>query len=131
MSPLSPLVGQHLEYVRLGDALVLSFSRGSQILIETAAHLTTPEIRARIVPGDDSSDALASLLGDVVSTAQTADDGALTITFGAGYELRVTADPEVESWAFTNPDGPLIVCLPGGELAVWANTRASTTRNGG
>ncbi|XVU28693.1 DUF6188 family protein [Actinoplanes sp. CA-054009] len=127
MSPLSPLVGQHLEYVRLGDALILSFSRGSQILIETAAHLTTPETQARLLPGDDSSDALASLLGDVVSTAQTADDGELSITFAAGYELRVTADPEVESWAFTNPDGPLIVCLPRGEIAIWAHIRASAS----
>jgi hypothetical protein len=128
MSPLTPLVGQHLEYVRLGDALVLSFSRGSQILIETAALLTSPGHRATVMPGEDSSDALSPLLGDVVSTAQTSD-GELALTFGAGSELRVCPDPEVESWAFTNPDGPLIVCLPGGELAIWANAGASATLN--
>ncbi|MEV4346305.1 DUF6188 family protein [Actinoplanes sp. NPDC049596] len=126
MSPLTPLVGQHLEYVRLGDALVLSFSRGSQILIETAALLTAAGSRATVVPGEDDADVLAPLLGDVVSTAQ-ASDGELSLTFGTGAELRVGPDPEVESWAFTNPDGPLIVCLPGGELAVWANAGASAT----
>ncbi|GAA0462542.1 hypothetical protein Ade02nite_29090 [Paractinoplanes deccanensis] len=127
MSPLIPLAGQHLDYVRLGDALVLSFSRGSQILIETAAHLTTPAGRTSVTPAAHDEDALAPFLGDAVQTAHTDKSGALTVTFAAGSALEVRPDPDVESWAFTNPDGPLIVCLPGGELAVWANAGAGVT----
>jgi hypothetical protein len=120
MSPLTPLTGQRLEYVRLGDAVVLSFSGGSQVLIETVAHLSGPNGRADVEPGADPSDALASLLGDTVRAARTGEAGDLSITFAGGSELAVCPDAEVESWAVTNPDGPLIVCLPRGELAVWA-----------
>ncbi len=113
------LIGQKLEYVRLGHAIVLSFSRGSQVLIETVGRLTSTEGEAEVEPGDYPSDALATLLGDVVSGAETHPAGDLRITFDSGAELLVGADPDVESWAVAGPDRFLIVCLARGELAVW------------
>jgi len=116
---IDPLIGQKLDYVRLGHAIVLSFSRGSQVLIETVGRLTSTDGEADVEPGEDPSDALATLLGDVVRDAETADTGDLRITFDSGAELLVGADPDVESWAVAGPDRLLIVCLARGELAVW------------
>ena len=117
--PITVLVGQKLEYVRLGHAIVLGFAGGRQVVIETVAHLAWPTGRIDVEPGEHPSDALATLLGDVVRTVRTDDGGGLRIAFAGGSELVVGADAEYESWAVTGPDGVLIVCLAGGELAVW------------
>jgi hypothetical protein len=123
--PLSVLAGAKLEYVRLGPAIVLSFTGGRQVLIETVAHLTGPDGRIAVDPGDPGADVLALLLGDVVRTARTRDSGELEITFRSGSELLVCVDADVESWAVTGPDGFLIVCLARGEVAVWGDADAN------
>jgi hypothetical protein len=116
------LVGQKLEFVRLGHAIVLSFSGGRQVLIETVARLDAPAIgRVEVEPGENPSDVLATLLGDVVRTARTTGTGELRITFRSGAELRVRPDDDVESWAVAGPEGLLIVCLARGELAIWGD----------
>ena len=112
------LVGQKLEWLRLGHAVVLSFTGGRQVVIETLAHLNGPGGRVVIEPGENPSDALATLLGDVVRAARTRDTGELLLTFGSGAELLVCVDADFESWAVAGADG-LVVCLPGGEVAVW------------
>jgi hypothetical protein len=122
--PLHLLAGQKLEYVRLGHAIVLSFSGGQQVVIETVAQLTGPGGRVDVEPGENPSDAIAMLLGDVVRTARTRDTGELLLTFGSGSELLVGVDADFESWAVTGPDGLLIVCLARGELAVWGDPGA-------
>jgi hypothetical protein len=119
------LAGRKLEYVRLGHAVVLGFSGGHQVLIETVAQLDGPRGRAEVEPGEQPSDVLATLLGDVVRTARTRESGELTIVFGSGSELRVDADADFESWAVAGPDGVLIVCLARGELAFWGDAGAS------
>jgi len=113
------LTGRKLENVWLGDVVVLGFSGGCQVLIETSAQLAGPDGRAVVEPGEDPSDALAAVLGDVVTGARTGAAGELRICFGNRTELLVDAAADRESWAFTGPDGFLIVCLPRGELAVW------------
>jgi hypothetical protein len=118
---LDLLVGRKLEYVRLGHAIVLSFTGGRQVLIETVAHLTGPGGRIEVEPGEDPSDILATLLGDVVRAARTQDNGGLQLTFGSGAELTVSADADVESWAVAGPDRFLMVCLARGELAIWGD----------
>ncbi len=117
--PINLLVGRKLEYVRLGHAVELGFSGGPQVLIETVAQLIGPGGRADVEPGENPSDVLATLLGGVVRAARARDTGELEIIFTGGSELRVGADPDVESWAVAGPNGFLIVCLARGELAVW------------
>jgi hypothetical protein len=113
------LVGHRLEYVWLGHAIVLGFSGGRQVVIEAVANLIGPSGRVDVEPGENPSDVLATLLGDVVRTART-HDSELWIGFDSGSELVVGVDADYESWAVTGRDG-LIVCLAGGELAVWAS----------
>jgi Family of unknown function (DUF6188) len=118
------LIGQRLEYVGLGAVLVLSFTDGSQVLIESLAHLDGPDGRVDVEPGDHHSfDVLALLLGDVVRAAWTRGDGELRISFGRGSELVVGVDADVESWAVAGRNGVLMVCLAGGEVAVWGSQR--------
>jgi hypothetical protein len=122
---INQLVGQKLEYVQLGRAIVLTFIGGSRVLIETIAQLDGPNGRADVEPGDHRSDILATLLGVVVRAAWTCDTGDLHITFDGGSELVVGVDPDVESWAVASRDGVLVVCLARGELAVWGGAPPS------
>jgi hypothetical protein len=115
------LAGRRLEYVGLGPAVVLGFSGGYQVLIETVAHLNGPGGRVDVEPGENPSDVLGTLLGDVVQAARTHDTGELKIAFGGGSELLVGVHADFESWAVTGPDGFLTVCLARGELAVWSD----------
>jgi len=124
---IGPLVGLKLEYVRLGHTIVLGFTGGSQVLIETVVHLDGPDGPADVEPGDNPSDALATLLGDVVRAASIRDTGELQITFGGDSQLLVGVDADVEAWAFAGSDGVLMVCLARGELAVW-NDASPTAR---
>jgi hypothetical protein len=126
---IDSLAGEKLEYVRLGHAIVLSFSGGRQVLIETVAHLDGPGGPVEVQPGAHPSDVLALLLGDVVRSARTRETGELTITFRSGSELRVGVDADFESWAVTGPDGFLIVCLAAGELAVWGDATRRLRRS--
>ncbi|MBL7258494.1 DUF6188 family protein [Paractinoplanes lichenicola] len=117
---LEMLAGRRLEYVRLGHAFVLSFTGGGQVLVETAVQLATPGSGQIVAePGEQPSDALATLLGDEVASARTGDGGELTISFTSGAEVLICPHADVESWAVTSPDGFLIVCLAGGETATW------------
>jgi hypothetical protein len=119
------LAGQKLEYLRLGHAIVLSFTGGRQVLIETVATLTGPRGRVEVEPGENPSDILATLLGDVVRAARATDTGELRMTFAGGAELSVGVDADFESWAVAGPDGFLIVCLARGEIAVWGDATAT------
>jgi uncharacterized protein DUF6188 len=118
---LDLLSGHRLEYVRLGHAIVLGFSGGRQVVIETPVRLDGPGGPVEVEPGENPSDALATLLGDVVRSARADDDGELRISFRSGARVAVGADADFESWAVTGPDGFLIVCLARGEVAVWGD----------
>jgi hypothetical protein len=125
MSPrqVSLLAGRKLEYVGLDHVIVLGFSGGCQVLIESAAVVAGPDGRAVAEPGAPSADVFATLLGAVVRTAHTRDTGELEISLSGGREVLVCVDTDFESWAVAGPDGFLIVCLAHGELAVWHEER--------
>ena len=45
--------------------------------------------------------------------------GRIEVRFIDGSVLKAASDPKYESWEITGADGLLIVCTPGGKLAVW------------
>jgi hypothetical protein len=65
------------------------------------------------------------LEGDRVGSAEAHDDGTLVIVFASGAELRVGPSPDYESWTVTGPGGMRVVCLAGGELAVWGTANVT------
>ncbi|MCV7281715.1 hypothetical protein H7J88_18970 [Mycolicibacterium flavescens] len=59
------------------------------------------------------------LVGQTIETATAADTGTLRVAFRNGTQLVVEPDAHYESWNLAKPNGALIVCTPGGELAHW------------
>lgn len=58
------------------------------------------------------------LMSEIVSVEQSR--GVLTISFGGGAQIVVPPDELYEAWQVNADNGSLVVCTPGGELAVWA-----------
>lgn len=66
--------------------------------------------------------AVGTLTGTTLTTASVADDGTLRVSLQDGRVLTAGADEQFEAWTIAGPEGLKIVCLPGGELAVWSAT---------
>jgi len=69
----------------------------------------------------DDKDLAAALYGaiDKPITAFSIEDGVLSISVGDAHILAVP-HPKYESWNVAGPDKQLVVCTPGGELAIWS-----------
>ena len=68
------------------------------------------------------SDAVVTALLSVLNqqaTEITLTGGQLAISFATGLTLKVDPDQHYESWQISSDDGLLIVCTPGGNLAIW------------
>lgn len=69
---------------------------------------------------DEIRPEIESLIGSTIISATADDSGLLSIEFDSKVQLRVPADGHYEAWNVVGPGGYRIVCLPGGELAIWS-----------
>jgi hypothetical protein len=75
---------------------------------------------------DLSLQPLTDMTASVVSAAST-EDGTLVLSFGDGGVLRCYPDPNYEAWQVVGGTPQhLIVCTPGGELAIWDSSHIPT-----
>lgn len=65
---------------------------------------------------------LLPLLNNQVRAAGADEDGDLSLTIGAAT-LRCAADSRYEAWTYNGPQQALVVCMPGGGLAVWSSSK--------
>lgn len=63
---------------------------------------------------------LLPLLNEEVQSAAVAPDGSLAVTFAAGALTCLPGDA-YEAWEFRTESGALVVCMPGGDLAIWSD----------
>lgn len=59
------------------------------------------------------------LLRQVIESATVDEGGFLEVVFAKGPALRVEPDPNYEAWQSRSSRGAMLICLPGGSLAVW------------
>jgi hypothetical protein len=62
---------------------------------------------------------LLALYPDTVEQASVDGLGTLGLRFGSGASITVPANPRWEAWQIVGPGTALVVCSPGGRLAVW------------
>ncbi|BDT84907.1 hypothetical protein FMUAM8_06710 [Nocardia cyriacigeorgica] len=63
---------------------------------------------------------IQTLVGAVVETATIDSSGSLELGLDTGVSVRVLPDMEYEAWSLVGPRGYRVVCLPGGQLAIWS-----------
>ena len=109
---------------RIVDQPPLAFGTGGGWAVTVESVLTFSDANGSIrdFEGDDPETltALGSLLQGLTFRAAAVEDGSLRLAFTSGAELIASPDPHYESWSVAGPAGQRIVCMPGGELAVWA-----------
>ncbi|WP_156926013.1 DUF6188 family protein [Glycomyces arizonensis] len=115
------LDGQTIARVSEQSPLILYTSGEWSVTVESALTFTDAGDATRCFEGDDPEAvaALGTLLQGLTFRASTVEDGSLHLAFTGGGELVAPPDPHYESWGVTGPAGQRIVCMPGGELAVW------------
>lgn len=122
---LNRLAGRPLIQYCVGTGVRLDFGAPDfpELTIETPITVTrSGTVRA----GEPHSQlVLMTLLGllNQAAEATIADDGQLTLRFTEGTSLTVRPDDKYEAWQLRDDNGLLIVCTPGGGLAIWLPTQ--------
>lgn len=120
------LSGQTVTGTDTGYTVALTTDHGFEIRIESDYEIITAHATSHHSPDPDDPclAELTDLTGAVITDARIAG-GLLVITFTSGIVLRVQPDDNFEAWKVTGPNGLLIVCTPGGELATWSDNATS------
>lgn len=54
-----------------------------------------------------------------MTEATTDKSGSLQVAFDNNVRLHIAPDTSYEAWTVSGPHHMLVVCMPGGELAIW------------
>lgn len=106
-------------------AVVLRVLDGSffwEIRLEQPFTLTAERgVKHVVVPHDGAGfNAVLTLLQAPVEAAAAYKDGRLELRMRNATLLHVLPDADYEAWSVTGPDDVRLVCLPGGDIAVWS-----------
>jgi hypothetical protein len=111
------MVGQYLPQLCVGAGdLQLRLSEGITITFESPVRFPDGTVAEPF--GLDALARFLPLLNADVTGVRVHDDAGLTVTFG-DTEVRCPADPDFEAWNVSGGAGLLVVCTPGGGLAIW------------
>jgi hypothetical protein len=116
------LSGQRIVKVSVDFSITLCTDGGYEIQIagEFSLLACCERIDFTLTEQGLKPDRFPSLLNQSVTSASADYTGTLILGFDSGTSLRVEPDPDYEAWNITGPRGRMIVCMPGGELAVWS-----------
>ncbi|CAM4301809.1 DUF6188 domain-containing protein [Nocardia ninae] len=68
----------------------------------------------------DISSELESLVGSTVTRADASEVEGLSLGFDSGATIHVPVHDRYESWGVAGLDHSRVICLPGGEFAIWS-----------
>jgi hypothetical protein len=116
------LEGQAVTQVSADFTVLLVTDASYEVRIETDFSVHTSDGDLDFSLGGDSIDPapLQTLPHQTVISSVAEDSGALVLTFIGGISLRVEPHDIYEAWTIAGPAGKKIVCMAGGELAVWS-----------
>ncbi|MGW0178293.1 DUF6188 family protein [Nocardia sp. NPDC003345] len=60
-----------------------------------------------------------------IAISQAVENGKFRLEFDSGAVVHALTDPDYEFWSIVGLGGFRVECMPGGELAVWAQVRRS------
>lgn len=119
------LVGQVVSQLSLDHATSIQTVDGTELRIETPFQISTadPAQLVEVNPDhlSDTSSAVVRLLHQEIVDATIDETGALSLHLAQGARLACPPDPTFEAWTLVTATGDLVVCMPGGDVAHWAN----------
>ena len=114
------MIGQGLNQLCVGAyGLQLHFDGGLSITFETEVR-RADGAGVPVAPYTlEGLSLLVPLLNGNVTGVVVKGRGGLSLTIDR-TELHCPSHPDFEAWNLTGPDGVLVVCTPGGDLAIWS-----------
>jgi hypothetical protein len=100
-------------WVSREGGLTITIAGGFECTVR-GQHYTVPEERDPVALGPT-----LALLGHKAEALTAGEDGTLRLALSEGAQVTVAPADGYESWHLNGPSGLLVVCLPGGGLAVW------------
>jgi hypothetical protein len=121
---LRGLAGGHFISCLIGFELQLHILVGSATSVISATKFTLVDSTGSAcidVENDASSAAplLALIPKATVHSITVSTDGDLRIQFDSGHMCSISPEDNYESWQISGEEGLLMVCMPGGELAIF------------
>ncbi|MEU9086239.1 DUF6188 family protein [Streptomyces sp. NPDC048357] len=118
------LRGMGVARICIDFQLTLTLDTGWEVVLEAPAQLSDGSLLTNpglpLTPESQDVAAALPLFGTKVLSAVAFKSGALRIVFDSGMHLNCSADPSLEAWQISGPQGWRFVSLPGGDLAVWS-----------
>jgi hypothetical protein len=123
LDPSVDLVGATVTQLRFDSGLTVALDASTHLRIEAGFELVEPDGGATLLDPEQDLERMGPLLRlhrKRVSAFTADTSGRLAVAFSDGTVLRCGPDDRFEAWELSFADGRLYVCLPGGEVAVWA-----------
>ncbi|MCU1640041.1 MAG: hypothetical protein JWN03_316 [Nocardia sp.] len=116
-----PITGERLTVLSPGPFVLVLGAGAYEIHIEGELVVHRPDAPAlHHVIGEPLAEDLAATLDGVIVSAAADSSGALRILLDSSLQMVVEFDRYYEAWHVTVPGIYLVVCMPGGELAIWS-----------
>jgi hypothetical protein len=123
LNPSVDLVGTVVTQLRFDYGVTIALGDDVSLRIETPFELTAADAEPVLLDPERDLGRMGSLLllHRTAVTAFSADtSGDLEVAFSDGSAVRCRPDERFEAWKLSFADGRLYVCLPGGDVSVWA-----------
>lgn len=123
------LKGKPLQSVLVEYTLRLQFADVYFVVVESPFQLEVNGMSVLLSPEEDADEAfepIRQLVGQTVEAANADENGRLSIRFSNGTQMMVPPDKDYEAWSSSGPNGALVVCTPGGKLAIWSGQADET-----
>jgi hypothetical protein len=114
------LTGQSVSSVTYVGALYVDTEEGWQITIESdfTVHHSGDAWSKSGGELDEIVARLSRCVGERITQFEIGATGTLEFLVGP-YAVHAAPSPKYEAWNVAGPDKQLVVCTPGGELAIW------------
>ncbi len=123
-----PIAGRKVSRIVVDYALKIQFffpdpvgGEETEITIEGPCHFEMDGRKYELNVGENPTGLgpIFAIRGEIVNSALAFKEGRLEIDFVNRAKLIVMPLPKFEAWGVVGVRGLRVVCMPGGELAIW------------
>ncbi|WP_432760923.1 DUF6188 family protein [Nocardia cyriacigeorgica] len=120
-----PVAGTRVSEVTIGYTVTVRLGESFEYELHIEGDLeifegSKPPTRFEYECYQEHREQLEALVGSVVETATADSSGSFELGLNTGLCVRVLPDAEYEAWSLVGPRGYRVICLPGGQLAIWS-----------
>ncbi len=121
---LPDFAGHTIYTIRMDFRILLYTEENWEFQLGGDNYLTNPRVGRILIEGmggeltEDVPEDLKRLIGQQIMSVLVSPEGDLAVKIG-DTQLSVRAAYDYEAWEIDGPNGEMVICKPGGQLAIW------------